>query len=226
MRSSHIFHFTNFLCLSGVFILGKDWILDENKYYNEEELRLLLKTIRQIRDLGKFEGIRNWFMTEFDLNTGLRVEELERLTHGDIFIEQGQSSVLVRQGKGDKKRMVMISADCRHLCNHFQKWKLAWNLSISKDSPVFTKRNGKSITKRALQKAFSQCALKAGLSKKNIHCLRHTYATFLLSATGKIRFVQKQLGHSKITTTQTYAGLLASSFKDDLDKLDKVYRRL
>jgi len=176
--------------------------------------------------MGKFEDIRNWYMIEFDLNTGLRVEELEKLIHGDIFIIQGQSSVLVRQGKGDKKRVVRISKACCNLCSHFQKWKESYGLSISKDSPVFTKRNGKPLTKRALQKAFSKCAIRAGLSKKNIHCLRHTYATFLLSATGKIRFVQKQLGHSKITTTQTYAGLLASSVKDDLDKLDKLYRRL
>jgi len=203
--------------------VSKEWILDEDKYYNEKELSDLKQTIRKIRDTGKFEDIRNWFMIEFCLNTGLRVEELSMLCHCDLFISKGKSSVLVRAGKGNKKRVVRISRKCRELCHYFLKWKTSYGLSISKDEFLLTKRNGQGLTRRALQKAFSKCATKAKLSKRNIHCLRHTYATFLLYSTGKLQFVQKQLGHSKITTTQTYAGILASGIKADLDKFDQFY---
>lgn len=203
--------------------MSKEWILDEDKYYNEKELRALKQTIREIRNIGKFEDIRNWFMIEFCLNTGLRVDELAMLCHGDLFINEGKSSVLVRLGKGNKKRVVRISKNCRELCLYFLEWKKSYGLCILKEHFVLTKRNGQGLTKRALQKAFSKCAARAGLSKRNIHCLRHTYATFLLYATGKLQFVQKQLGHSKITTTQIYAGILASSVKADLDKFDQFY---
>lgn len=203
--------------------MSKEWILDENKFYNESELRELKKTMRVIREQGKFENIRNWFMVEFCLNTGLRVEELANLVHGDVFIRAGQSTVLVRKGKGSKRRVVKISANCRELCSFFSIWKEKWGLSVSKENSVFTKRNGKPLTVRALQKAFSICAKQAGLSKQNIHCLRHSFATFLLKETGNLRLVQKQLGHAKITTTQTYAGLLDSQVTDGLNKLDKFY---
>ncbi len=38
----------------------------------------------------------------------------------------------------------------------------------------------------------------------------HTYATFLLHATNNLRYVQKQLGHSKISMTALYADVLPS----------------
>ena len=203
--------------------MGKEWILDENKFYNEQELRELKKTMRSIREQGKFENIRNWCLVEFDLNTGLRVEELSNLIHADLFIKNGQSSVLVRKGKGNKRRIVKISNNCRELCLFIISWKKASGLNVENHSPIFTKRDGNPLTIRAIQKAFSICAIRTGLSKKNIHCLRHTYATFLLRETGNLRLVQKQLGHSKITTTQIYVGVLDSQVTDGLNKLDRFY---
>ena len=44
----------------------------------------------------------------------------------------------------------------------------------------------------------------------SIHNARHTYATFLLHATNNLRYVQKQLGHSKISMTALYADVLPS----------------
>ena len=77
------------------------------------------------------------------------------------------------------------------------------------------------MTTRAIQKAFKRCARRAGLlSHYSIHCLRHTYACFLLKASNwNLRLVQKQLGHSKITTTQIYADVMMPEIKKALDKL-------
>ena len=77
------------------------------------------------------------------------------------------------------------------------------------------------MTTRAIQKAFKRCAKQAGLpGHYSIHCLRHTYACLLLQASNwNIRLVQKQLGHSKITTTQVYADVMLPEIKRALDKL-------
>jgi site-specific recombinase XerC len=80
---------------------------------------------------------------------------------------------------------------------------------------------GKHFTTRAIQKAFKRCAERAGLpARYSIHCLRHTYACFLLKASNwNIRLVQKQLGHSRIETTQVYADVMLPDIKNALEKL-------
>ncbi len=39
----------------------------------------------------------------------------------------------------------------------------------------------------------------------SIHACRHSYGTYLYQKTKNLRLVQKQLGHSSITTTTVYA---------------------
>ncbi len=46
---------------------------------------------------------------------------------------------------------------------------------------------------------------KAGLAKRgSCHLLRHTCATHMLEGGADIRFIQQQLGHSKLETTAIY----------------------
>ena len=56
---------------------------------------------------------------------------------------------------------------------------------------------------------------------KNIHphSLRHTYATFLLRASGNLRLVQKQLGHSSVIVTEVYADVMNPDLTRSLEKL-------
>jgi len=77
------------------------------------------------------------------------------------------------------------------------------------------------MTTRGMQKIFKRCAERAGLySAYSIHCLRHSYACFLLKASNwNLRLVQKQLGHSRITTTQVYADVMMPDIKKALDRL-------
>lgn len=79
------------------------------------------------------------------------------------------------------------------------------------------------MTTRAIQNVFKRCAAIARLkSTYSIHCLRHTYACFLLKASNwNLRLVQKQLGHARITTTQVYADVMMPDVKKALDKLYK-----
>ena len=82
---------------------------------------------------------------------------------------------------------------------------------------------GDKISKRSLQKFFKIILEKAKLpSHYYIHCLRHTYATFLLKASNyNFKFVQEQLGHSSIITTQVYTSVIESEGKKAVEKLYK-----
>lgn len=52
----------------------------------------------------------------------------------------------------------------------------------------------------------------AGLRDMPLHCLRHTAAAAWLASGHPLIFVQRQLGHRSITTTEAHYGHLESSF--------------
>jgi integrase len=66
---------------------------------------------------------------------------------------------------------------------------------------VFTDELGAPLSPMALTNAFSRCAKKAGLPTTRMHNLRHTAATFILSAGGNPAAATQILGHSENSTT-------------------------
>jgi len=82
---------------------------------------------------------------------------------------------------------------------------------VEDDSPLFSGRDGKHCAVITLMKSFKRAIEESTLPIHFlVHSARHTYATFLLHATNNLRYVQKQLGHSKISMTALYADVLPS----------------
>ena len=73
--------------------------------------------------------------------------------------------------------------------------------------------------KRMVQRAMENACRAARLRVRHPYDLRYTYATLLLMAHISPAYVQKQLGHSKITTTQVYADVMMPDVKKALDRL-------
>lgn len=197
--------------------------MEPGKFLNKEQAsRLLNVAMRRAKtDAGKV-AVRDYFVIHLALSTGLRVMEISRLRCGDLFLDDRLCSVLVRSGKGNKKRQVFFAGSFRKHCRDYLKWKQTNNESTDNDAPLLVSSNtGENFTTRALQKAFKRCAKNACLeSRYSIHCLRHTYACFLLKASDwNLRLVQKQLGHSKITTTQVYADVMMPQLEQALKKM-------
>jgi len=202
------------------------WIVDETKCLSVYEVGKLKKNIINIKSIGlienRFSLVRNWFVIGLGLNTGLRVSEMASLKHASLHIESDRSSITV-VGKGNKKRSVWISSNFKKTCQNYLKLKCQFGYGVESDAPLLNNLKGKHISKRALQKFFKKIIEQAGLpTHYGIHCLRHTYATFLLEASGhNYRFVQKQLGHSSLRTTQVYASVLESAGRKAIEKLYK-----
>ena len=200
------------------------WIIDESKCLSVEEAAILRAYCTKIKERGlakrKFSLIRNWFMVELGLNAGLRVEEMASLRHGQCFLDKGKSSIVIT-GKGEKKRAVWISEGFRRICLVYFGYKQDFGYSSAIDEYVLNNLAGGKISKRSLQKFFKNIIEKASLPEHyHIHCLRHTYTTFLLTASNhNYRFAQKQLGHSSLRTTQVYAGVVEQQGRKALEKL-------
>ncbi len=203
------------------------WALDEGKYLKIYEVKRLRNACKKARvpalKQGKSTAIRDWYMIELGLNTGLRVNEMANLKCSDLLIRKEQSSIIVQKGKGGKRRTVWINSDFKQACVWFLEWKSKTGQRIDDQAYLLTNRNSNQLTKRALQKAFKRCIKKANLPNHySIHSLRHTYGTHLYIASGhNLRIVQQQLGHSSVRVTEVYASLIGSDVKKAIEKLYK-----
>ena len=80
---------------------------------------------------------------------------------------------------------------------------------------VFSNKSGKPISRQNMvTREFYPALERAGLPRIRFHDLRHTYATLLISMGENAKFIQRQLGHARITTTlDTYGHLMPEAYE-------------
>ncbi len=190
--------------------------IDRTKILDREQRLKLLKTCKERAELDLLHGretwIRRYMLVDLVLFTGLRVAEIANLKIGDLELKVNDPYLIVRSGKRGKKRDVYMDKDLVKHLKSFISWKKkTMGEAIENDSPLFSGRNGKHCAAITLMKSFKRAITESNLPLHfSIHSARHTYATFLLHATSNLRYVQKQLGHSKISMTALYADVLPS----------------
>ncbi|MBN1793164.1 tyrosine-type recombinase/integrase [Candidatus Woesearchaeota archaeon] len=154
-------------------------------------------------------------LIQFLYSSGLRVSECLGVRIEDIDFSEGVCNV--RQGKGKKDRMTVIS---QKLLLDLKAYLEAGTLS---SGLVFRNRGGAALTVRNVQKIVSGAAKRAGINKPvTPHKLRHSFATHLLESGVSIRFIQELLGHSNLQTTQIYTHVSRESIKGIRSPLDDL----
>jgi len=196
------------------------WVVSPEKFLAPDDVHRLRRILGDAATLAQARGaqaaVRDRLIIELALGTGLRVSELSNLKVEDLFLKKGQNSLHVRNGKGGKDRIVQFSPGLKNLIRTYLDYRKT-------DSDyLFPSQRNPSMTPSAIQQTFKRWAARAGLPKRySIHCLRHTYATRLHKASGyNLRLVQKQLGHSSVSTTQVYAAVLDEDVEKALANLD------
>ena len=203
-----------------------DWVLDRSKYLSQREAKRLLKIARHLAETGLLYShrtpVQDYFIIHLALETGLRVMEISQLNCGDIRVDERTGSLIVRKGKGGRKRLVRFNSEFKQHYDEYLKWKQAGNEPVGTNDPLlWSSHTGGHMTSRALEKAFKRVVAKAGLPEYySIHSLRHTFACELYKASGyNLRLVQKQLGHSNSRTTEVYADVMDPDVTKSLEKL-------
>ena len=129
--------------------------------------------------------------------TGVRVSELCQLQGTDI--DSQRMVIQVRQGKGKRDRLVMLSPDLLPLLRRY------WKLYQLKSWLFPGHRVTEPITRMGVAHICTQAGHAAKLTKAVYpHLLRHTFATHLLEAGVDLRRIQLLLGHASLRSTSLY----------------------
>lgn len=151
-------------------------------------------------------------MLETLYSSGLRVSEVVNLKPGDIDFEENTG--FVREGKGKKDRMFILSKKLSKKLFSFSKKNNDWKYLFSEKKP---------LTTRNIQKIVQAACLNAGINKEvHPHTLRHSFATHLLDSGVDLRKIQFLLGHSSIATTQVYTHISNEQVKSIKNPLDSL----
>jgi integrase/recombinase XerD len=128
---------------------------------------------------------------------------------------RGEQRFLVVRGKGDKERMVPLSALAQKA---LQDWLPARAEALDgKTSPwLFPSPIGKGpLTRQRFAQILKGLAVDAGLDPRRVsaHVVRHAFASHLLAGGADLRAVQEMLGHADVATTQIYTHVLEERLK-------------
>lgn len=176
---------------------------------------------REAPDAKRRRRVRDWAILHVALDSGLRVSEICALELRDIILDRHHASLIVRSGKGDKKRGVRVGGALRDHLEEFITSKDRVGESIDPRAPLFVSLRGGALTRTAVYRIFRKHADAVGIPGRfSIHSCRHTYASMLYRASNyNLRLVQKQLGHRSIQTTQIYADVLSEDAAVAVDNL-------
>jgi site-specific recombinase XerC len=130
---------------------------------------------------------------------GLRVQEALALAEHDL--DQRRGSLLVRSGKGDRRREVGMD---EWGWEHVHRWVAARaELPVG---PLFCvidgRTRGRAWSAAAVRSEFRRVAARAGVRRRFApHQLRHAHALELAREGVPLNIIQRQLGHVNLGTT-------------------------
>ena len=180
----------------------------------EDEVAALLDSIPASTPLE----LRDRAIFELVYATGLRAEELTSLDTGDADFDAEELRV---HGKGGKERIVPVGEQAwRALGAYLDRGRPRLVRERGRDEcAIFLSKSGRRLGTADLRRRLRAWTRRAGTPPgATPHTLRHSFATHLLEGGADLRTIQELLGHSTISTTQTYTRV-------ESRRLRKVYAR-
>jgi site-specific recombinase XerD len=145
--------------------------------------------------------VRNRALLELVYSAGLRSREAVDLNLADVDFEQELVHV---RGKGGKERVVPLGEEASHWVSRYLH-EARGQLARGAQDALFVSARGRRLDTSTLRRLLP-----------HPHRLRHAFATHLLEGGADLRTIQELLGHSSLSTTQTYSHV-------DGKRLRKVY---
>jgi site-specific recombinase XerD len=174
-----------------------------------EEVRRLLQTVQH------HPAHQALLMTLY--GAGLRISEALNLQPRDI--DSQRMVIHVRSGKGNKDRLVQLSAHLLAVLRGY--WRQcrpgAWLFPQQRDP-------ARPMDSGTAHRIVARAARRAGITRPvSPHTLRHSYATHLLEAGVDLLSIQRLLGHQSLKTTARYTHVSNAHLRSLRSPLDRLY---
>ena len=171
-------------------------------------------------DTQTFKGIRDKAILELFYSTGIRLEEMSRLSIYDVDFRNG--FVRVNKGKFAKDRVVPMGRKASaYVKEYLQKVRFEWSQNQKDERALWLsyRRPHAPLKKQLIGVMVRQYGKAAGIGKRlTPHVWRHTCATHLVSAGSPLAHVQRLLGHRSVNTTQIYSRVTGVEIKASFER--------
>jgi len=182
------------------------------KLSRQDSLRML-EVVENYPYVNDFLRHRNYAIFMTFIMAGLRKKELLNLKCVDVEIDN--LSMFIRQGKGNKDRIVPIGY---RLAETLKKY-VGERKRLNKTCPEFftSLYHNNGLSDNGLRLMVGRIREASGI-RFTIHKLRHTFATLMLEGGCDIYSLSKMMGHSDIKTTTIYLAASVEHLREQITK--------
>lgn len=173
--------------------------------FSEDEIRKMLHYYQG----RNFLNIRNRTMIALFFDTGMRLTEVMTLRP-----EQIREDSIIVHGKGNKERLVPVSAYLAKALMQYQMVREAYFEAKLPERYLFVSKNGRKLTQEAITKVLKKAAADVGVNcnvRVSPHTCRHTFAHLQLKNGLDLYSLSRLMGHESVAITQRYL----EGIKDD-----------
>jgi len=189
-------------------IKNKSSFHENLRYLDNEEIgKLLFVLIEKINktkkdNSSKYNAYRDSLLVKLMLFAGLRISEALNVKMSDFIEIDGKNTYRIRiVAKGGKIQFAYIKKD-----NIDEELSYFTNIANLKDNDlIMITRSGKLLKRENAFVIINSLYKKAGIFKKGVHILRHSFAMSLVRKRVDSIVIQKAMRHSNIATTMIYA---------------------
>ncbi|MBU1349473.1 tyrosine-type recombinase/integrase [Patescibacteria group bacterium] len=158
-------------------------------------------------------GLRDRAIMEVLYSTGVRLDELLNL---EVYHVDLKDKVLyIRKGKGRKQRVTPLGKGAlKYLKEYLHNIRPYHGRKHPKERALFLNHSGRALCAGSIRAFLRTYRPAAGIKKAvSPHTFRRTCATHLLQQGADIRYIQKLLGHKRLSTTQMYTKVMPIDLK-------------
>ena len=159
-------------------------------------------------------GVRDRAILETLYSTGIRRMEIIGIKLYDLDVDRG--TVMVRQGKGKRDRMVPIGDRALSWIEKYIREVRPTLLAADYvGDALFLTHLGEPFTPNRMTQLVRDYVDSSEIGKRgSCHLFRHTMATLMLENGADIRYIQAMLGHVKLETTTIYTQVSIRKLKE------------
>ncbi len=192
------------------------------KWLDKKQRATLLRAVdKEVEDaVHRYPRLRLMYLRDaaivkLIIFAGLRVGEIIQLRMSDFFLDERKGRVVVREGKGTKRREIPLNARARKAILDYLRVR-----PEVEGEYLFLGQRNEAIQSKTVQRAVGRFTETIDLKDVTPHTLRHTFAKSLIDSGVSLDKVATLLGHSNLNTTRIYTTPGVQDLEDAIGELD------